>query len=42
MWCVLSDEELKKCEAFAEATEDDQEKDVYTFGSDYKKVCSYT
>ena len=40
MWCVLSDEELRKCEEFAGATESDQEKDEYTFGSDYKKVCS--
>ena len=39
MWCVLSDEELRKCEAFAAATADDQDKtQEQAFGSYYRKV----
>ena len=39
MWCVLSEEELRKCEAFAAATADDQEKtQEQAFGSYYRKV----
>ena len=39
MWCVLSEEELRKCEAFAAATADDQMKtNEQAFGSYYRKV----
>ena len=42
MWCVLSEEELRKCEAFAAATADDQEKtQEQAFGSYYRKVNTY-
>ena len=42
MWCVLSEEELRKCEAFAAATADDQEKtQEQAFGSYYRKVHTY-
>ena len=39
MWCVLSEEELRKCEDFAAATADDQMKtNEQAFGSYYRKV----
>lgn len=39
MWCVLSDEELNKCEEFARATEKDQmDTNEEAFGSYYRKV----
>ena len=42
MWCVLSEEELNKCEAFAAATAEDQEHtQEQAFGSYYRKVFIY-
>ena len=39
MWCVLTDEEQRKCEAFAAATAKDQdETQEQAFGSYYRKV----
>ena len=39
MWCVLSDEELNKCEEFARSTEKDQmDTNEEAFGSYYRKV----
>ena len=38
LWCCLTGEELAKCEAFARATERDQLKSDYTFGSYYRPI----
>ncbi len=38
LWCCLTGEELAKCRAFARATQRDQERSDYTFGSYYRPI----